>query len=102
MEDGFGLCKGTANYLSNQQSAGRRLNEIIQKDGSKYVFFMAQSKTNGSPYKVFFRNIKRNIKIKKIEKDVFVVVGSLGTLSNATSKEYKSRKLALESIKSCN
>lgn len=103
MEEGFGLCKGTAIHLSSQQSGGRRLNEIIQDDSAKYVFFMAQPQRGGAPYKVFFRNLKRLIKIEKdSELGTFKLVGNLGYWNKVRSREYISRKSALNAIKSCN
>lgn len=101
MNNGFGVCKGSAAIISGRQSGGRRLQEIMQSEGSKYCFIMAEPKRGGAPYKVFFQIIKRLLKIEKTEKETFVITGRTNRFLQVRSREFNSRKSAQNAIKSC-
>ena len=103
MELGYGLSQGSANTITRSQSAARAMRSIMQFEGSKYVYFMAEPQNKDrSPYKVFFKNIDRLIKIEKTPNSTFILVGKLNKFMKTRSREFNSRKSALNAIKSCN
>lgn len=87
LDNGYGLCKGQADKLTNSQSGWRRLNELMQESPEKYRYFMvAPKKANANSYKVYFK--------KSLDKDNIIKNHSLGfslQIIGANGKYYSSK-----------
>lgn len=102
MSRGYGITLGSSRALTSKDSAGRRLQEIMQHEGKEYDSFMVKAKSADSQdYKVFFKKINRFVKVEKLGEKRYIISAHLGPFVKVQSKEYKLRKHALNSIKCC-
>jgi len=97
--DGYGVCGGLANTLTNSQSGARRLREIVERNAKNYSCVYLESE-NGGTYKVIFHAIRCRVKIKPLLGKYIVMVATSRHTALKT-KLFDTRKEAKDQIKSC-